>query len=52
MNILPYQIHSLLKICHNPVHASPAVDRTALPRLGRKEQIKRKILEDILKKIR
>lgn len=65
MNILPYHIHSILKIYRdtaekNPVedHGSPPTatavvpDRVDISEEGRKEQIKREIVTDIIRKIR
>lgn len=65
MNILPYQIHNILKIYRNPVTqpkpSDPATsvrkdelepDRVEITDDGRKEQIKREIVTEIIKKIR
>ncbi len=65
MNILPYQIHNILKIYREPA-AGPAStnptpsfqeerqapDRVEITEEGRKEQIKREIVTEIIKKIR
>lgn len=52
MNILPYQVHSLLRIYHNPLHDSRPSDRTRRPGTGRKDVIKSRILADVLRRIR
>ncbi len=65
MNILPYQIHNILKIYREPATrpepVEPATspepeglepDRVEITEEGRKEQIKREIVSEIIKKIR
>lgn len=66
MNILPYHIHNILKIYRDngersglpqdravPPEAAPlASDRVDISEEGRKEQIKREIVDDIIRKIR
>ncbi|MDX1762798.1 MAG: hypothetical protein R3231_00600 [bacterium] len=63
MNILPYHIHSILKIYRDsagsvplendsPATAALPADRVDISEEGRKEQIKREIVADIVRKIR
>lgn len=65
MNILPYHIHNILKIYRDngertgvqdravPPEAAPlASDRVDISEEGRKKQIKREIVADIIRKIR
>ncbi len=65
MNILPYQIHNILKIYREPSTQPEPVatgapskmeglesDRVEITEEGRKEQIKREIVSEIVKKIR
>ncbi|NOY53551.1 MAG: hypothetical protein GXP58_08020 [Deltaproteobacteria bacterium] len=65
MNILPYQIHNILKIYREPAARTVSndqppssggetlePDRVEISGEGRKEQIKREIVAEIIRKIR
>ncbi len=65
MNILPYHIHHILKIYQKPAATDPLPekrlerdkrnlpeDRVEISEEGRKEQIRKQIVTDIVKKIR
>lgn len=66
MNILPYQVHNILKIYREPAgeemqtgqraalkeRAAITTDRVEISDEGRKAQIKREIVSEIVRKIR